>query len=951
MDDPVVEIYARSLPDELQQILASHIADLREGRFQTLLQSHHARLLLGHEQTETLDSVHRDDFPTWADFISRRLDLILAGGTQSDFSSPESPVFRANSIFAVGYAALLAFLQSNYTGPPLPFSSAELLIAGDPDSIVSTRRGLVDSLCVDGSAAYKLTPSVELLSLANAILSCPTVLAHVPVCRWAKLRSTFIHQRILSEPSSTLEQQIYDDLEHVQDLLSSNSGVHEAVSPASHVHLLLEHASIDTFYGHDRRARASLEKATQKQGFEFALTGALGRRTKFQQHDISQLVVLARSLATVSNMPPMPHLADQKNGHVVGPTNLQLDDDTLLESISFSDQTASSTDVKDVSTLQASLAELDPADQPRLRPLDSIILLALASSITNTSPANGLTREETIPYATRVLEGGSSNWQVYTQALLVRSRIEGYKSRTVERGLLQLQAVVDQVIADTSPSHKGKDLTDSETESHASSFLPRPRESESAPVSERLSFVFQLASPARWNLEAELAQRWVQLGGLRSALDIYERLEMWAEAALCWAATEREERGRSLVRRQLYHATDGGEEGATEEDEKWQGQERSSLPADAARLFCILGDLDQDPGMYERAWQVSGERYARAQRSLGRFYFAAKDYVKAAEGYSKSLKVNQLNHGSWFALGCALLELGQHSKAVEAFTRCVQLDDQDAEAWSNLAAALLKQETGDPSQATPQDAENGVQDSELGMDEGRVVDSQKHKKDALRALKRAASLKHESFRIWENVLIVAASIMPPDYLSIVSAQKQLIHLRGPTIGEKCVDVEIIALVVRHVVMSVDTYDASKPGFERLLVDMVDKEIVPLITSSRPLWQLVARLSIWRNRPATALDAQEKAWRTMTNQPGWDTDNEARWNDVVDATIELCDAYESLGPRETTEGLGAGSGALVAKDWTFKARSALRGILGRGKTTWEDTEGWTRLQDALAALKA
>ncbi|KAK5002334.1 hypothetical protein LTR28_011549, partial [Elasticomyces elasticus] len=83
-------------------------------------------------------------------------------------------------------------------------------------------------------------------------------------------------------------------------------------------------------------------------------------------------------------------------------------------------------------------------------------------------------------------------------------------------------------------------------------------------------------------------------------------------------------------------------------------------------------------------------------------------------------------------------------------------------------------------------------------------------------------------------------------------------------------------------------------------------------------------------------------------PGWETESESRWNEVVDATIELCDAYESLGPRERTEGLGAGQ--LVAKDWRFKARSAVRGVMGKGKGSWEGTEGWVRLRDALDQLK-
>ena len=74
------------------------------------------------------------------------------------------------------------------------------------------------------------------------------------------------------------------------------------------------------------------------------------------------------------------------------------------------------------------------------------------------------------------------------------------------------------------------------------------------------------------------------------------------------------------------------------------------------------------------------------------------------------------------------------------------------------------------------------------------------------------------------------------------------------------------------------------------------------------------------------------------------------NEVVDATVSLCDAYESLGPKEKNEGLGAGEGVMVAKDWKFKAKSAIRGIMGRGKASWEDTEGWNRLTDAMDGLK-
>ena len=67
-------------------------------------------------------------------------------------------------------------------------------------------------------------------------------------------------------------------------------------------------------------------------------------------------------------------------------------------------------------------------------------------------------------------------------------------------------------------------------------------------------------------------------------------------------------------------------------------------------------------------------------------------------------------------------------------------------------------------------------------------------------------------------------------------------------------------------------------------------------------------------------------------------------------MRLCDSYESLGPKERTEGMAAGSGEVVMKDWKFKARSALRGIMGRGKDSWEGTEGWERLRDVVEQLR-
>ena len=142
----------------------------------------------------------------------------------------------------------------------------------------------------------------------------------------------------------------------------------------------------------------------------------------------------------------------------------------------------------------------------------------------------------------------------------------------------------------------------------------------------------------------------------------------------------------------------------------------------------------------------------------------------------------------------------------------------------------------------------------------------------------------------------------------------------------------------------------KPGLERMVVDLVEKDVVPLITSSRRLWQIVAKLEVWRRKPEKALEANEKAWRAVTSQPGWESETEKRWDEVVEATVELADAYESLGEMERSGGLGAGE-AVVAKDWRFKARSAVRGIVGKGKGSWDGRAGMETLKGKLEELRS
>ena len=955
--------------------MASSLSEaLRSVQVRSLLDQEDEQLGL---KSITLEACDGD----WSQFLNWRIHHLL-----------DKQIQRADAnhdFFLLANAAFSCFLQANVTGPPLSYSPTEGIVPSSlleetNTTIESLQRRLILGLSIDGESVYHLIPHIELFCLAKSILCHPSMTPDLPF-RLARLRVNFWHQRLLTDSSSSLQETIYDDLQHIGDSVFIDSPV-PIVTPAQ---FLLERASIHIHHGFDQRARSDIEQAARERSFHFVLTGRLGKRTKYQEKELSQLVVLAKSAElNEASTDSVGTRSNPSNLTEAVPRKLDLDDDTLLESIAFTKAAAAEPEPQPDDHLHSSLKSLDPGNQPLLQPLDAIILLATASSITNISPTDGLTREETLPYAERVISGGSSNWQVYTHALLVRSRIEGYRSRTIERGVLQLQAVVDQVIAETS-SHEASTDNAASAKTTITTFLPQSSSSESASAFERLRYIHQLASPPRWKLESELADRWVSIGGLRTALEIYERLQMWAEVALCWAANDREDKARIIVWRQLYDTvTTTPTDKLLEDDENIDvGKyrvERDPLPPDAPRLFCILGDLEKSATAYERAWEISNQRYARAQRSLGKYYATKGDLDKASTAYARSLEVNPQNHPIWFTLGCIRLQQENWAGAVDAFGRSVRIEDSDAESWSNLAVALMKLpveiSAGEANDPCTQPDESQPNTNPMVKDGSKRSsrpgpDPQKHVREAFTALKRAAALKRESFRIWQNLLSVSVKLSPPPYTEIVIAQNRLIDLLGNVEGEKCVDVEIVEALVAHLVAAypqalakMDTMDqngrqsadngvtrVSAPqriGFERMIIDLVQKKITPLITSSRRLWLVTAKLSLYLQRPLATLSAYEKAWRVSLNQPGWENGTqEAKnlWKEVVDSTIDLLDGYESLGERVREQGMGAGE--LVAKDWRFKARSAARSVLARAKEGWEGNDEYETLSERLMELKS
>ncbi|KAJ3556322.1 hypothetical protein NM688_g2090 [Phlebia brevispora] len=612
-------------------------------------------------------------------------------------------------------ACLQAFLQVNWTGPDLNLKASDILtvpstLASDVTEELLQQKSL-NELAYGGEPAYHLAELSLLLRLAKILLELPYI--HCRSAAWWRLRAWLVHEHVLDEPAAT-PAEVLAGLQSPEQFVTSDADLDGRV--------LLEQGLLNHTLSQDKAAAELFVRAARATQLEYELTGALGKRTKFQNQAITQLVLLAESR-------PRDRDATSEHKHktagVAMPETLALNDDTLLEQTQFTSSFPAAPGSR--------LAHLDPSNQPPLDPLDQCILLAMCLNVKNTSPAHGLTAEQMAPYVDRVI-AHARNWSVHTMALLLRSRLEAARTRTVERSTLQLQALVDQMpTADST-------------------------------VQERLRYIHDLCMPSKWELQRELALRFFGLGVVKSALEIFERLEMWEEVVKCWQSMERPEKGIAVVRDLLEGRKAEAEIVIAREKATTDSRKQYVDAAREAKLWCLLGDLEPANAVehYTKAWEISKHTSGRAMRSLGGYYFARGDFDNTITCLRHAVAINPLLTRSWFILGCAYVRKEDWEGARDAFTRCIAIDDEDGESWNNLASVYLRMGEAGHRIEAEQDG-----DDELESAAGNLSISANEQNEripftnrllAFRALKQGLRFNYDNWRMWSNYMIVAMDV-------------------------------------------------------------------------------------------------------------------------------------------------------------------------------------------------
>ncbi|KAG0304458.1 hypothetical protein BGZ97_001484 [Linnemannia gamsii] len=794
-------------------------------------------------------------------FLSKRIQSYLSTATPTASSTTSS---AALDVLSVGIASLYAFVQAGWTGPELGFEPIDLLPAHVRAKAKDLDKQALDKLSVGGEELYHLSPQILFLHFARILLvdhledlkKDPLVAKSAP---WWAIRTLFLQQRTLEGPTGLLQEQMVALMDELEAVLTKEveqeQGSLEAIDKKEVLtRFWIEKGLVLHWYTEDTKAYEAFQKAQSTSGFRFKVTGALGKRTKFQQYDTSQLVVVAESSRDMASSRPSAYKSEAGSG----PKNLEHNDDTVLEKIQFSE-------LSEEDRARLGELELDPSKEIEdLHPIDHALLLAFCLNIKNTNPAHGLTVEQMFPFVTRVLET-PNNWTVYTMALLLRSRLEADKSRTVERGALQLQALVDQ------------------TRIH----------DETSTTRERMHHFFSVLLPSKWELEKELAEQYMALGVVRSAMDIFERLELWEDVIACHQFLDQTEKAKTLCYELL---------------------EKS--PANP-KLLCILGDLDQDPEKYKEAWEASGQRFARAQRSLGAYYFKRDQFHEAMVCYQLALKINPLFENSWYVLGCIGMQVEDFDVAIEAFTKVVSIDQSNGEAWNNIAAVHMRR---------------------------------KNNLDAQHALRQALKEKRESWKIWSNYMYCSMDV--GDFTEAIRAMGMLVELRWKVKKEDntedIVDIVILDRIVQGLTRDLKDLYSRSVAFQEQKIEELLLGITNRITTDPRIWRICVKFYFWKKDFVECLECQLKAYRSVIHNPKIETD-QAEFEKAVEAAIEMVDWYRNLGPMTYKD--EQGQQHAVAKDWAYRSKQMIKSLMARTRDSWEHLPAFEKLQDTMEELKS
>lgn len=580
------------------------------------------------------------NFPEDCSFqVSGPLDFLR--NVVNSYLSKHVTVTEQFEVLCAGVACMNAFIQSNWIGPEFkaPESLTSLLTPVVrkcfPDDI-PRHKNVADCiqlmLSEDGEEICTSILNPELLVLAQAIFG--SNLSELRTPDWWLLRSTYIQQQILDEQSPTLHEQLNRLSNRVQNFTWISSYKYLQVLSE------LEIARIHLHYGKISASDKEIKKALSMLRMDINLTGALGKRTYYQNRDLAQLMISVN----VDRNNGIENDCDlRKQDSIDFPKDILLNDDVRMPQVAFSNP--------------------QDGDFPALYPLEQATLLAVYVFKKKSQAKDHLQNEELMPFLNCLLSHPKV-WAFQFSALHLRSRLECEHKRTIERALLQTQNLME--------------LDNNKT-----------------PITERLFLFYCSYAPPSFIVASECASMLVSTGSFQSALDLFLKLQLWDEVIACYNYLKLRHKAAEVIREQLKK----GETvkllcslgDATDDvqcyERAWELSNHKS--AQAKRHW---GMFYFNKKMYKECIEHFKQSLAINSLQiaiwfrLGYATLMERRWEESATAYRRYCALEPDSFEAWNNLAKAYILLGQKHRAYNALQEAIKCNFETWQVWDNLMA-------------------------------------------------------------------------------------------------------------------------------------------------------------------------------------------------------------------------------------------------------------------------
>ncbi|KAK4760808.1 hypothetical protein SAY87_005701 [Trapa incisa] len=740
-------------------------------------------------------------------------------------------VGRAVFVMCIAVAAIFGFNQCNMTGPLKELPKCPLPLEAQSNSLdyVEWDNWARNQLMSAGSDLLGKCSHLQYIVYAKTLLMKTRDLLSqgyisasdsVQSLSWWLARVILLQQRTMDERSSSLldlfQVFINESLHHFGTLegVSSYWGsklFKEDISEiVSMIHL---EAGIGEYtYGRADYCSQQFDLAEVASGLQLSVTGALGFRTAHQVEAKAQMVLITDASALDNNesLSVSPKIRSNGSSTAENYTQSLHEASDILMTPKLLDNNQNSS---------ITFLGLKDGGYTSLRAIQQAVVLAKCLLIEKSSRQDEMQRWDMAPYIEAIDSQQSSYFVIQSLRDILRIRWELTRNRTKERALLMMENQVKSI------------------------YEPSPG------VAERMIYCFGVHISTIPALRKEYGELLVRCGLVGEALKIFEELELWDSLIYCYRLLEKKAAAVELIKTRL------------------------SLTQNDPRLWCSLGDVTNDDTCYKKALEVSGNKSARAKRSLARSAYNRGEYEKSMILWESALALNSLYPDGWFALGAAALKARKIEKAVDGFTRAVQLDPDNGEAWNNIACLHM---------------------------------IKKKSKESFIAFREALKFKRNSWQLWENFSQVALDV------GNISQAMEAIQMVLDLTSCKKVDTELLQKITEELEKRAEdsgdqTEDAhldstgqscirslgGKSRETEQLIDTLGKLLQKIIRSGSQadIWGLYARWHKMKGDLSMCAEALLKQVRSYQGSDVWR--DEERFKKFAHISLELCKVYMEI----------------------------------------------------------